>query len=110
MAHFRKAARAAVDLKARFRRDGARFTLERSARMSDLSVGGAFLHDSALEVGARLVIWVTAPSAWEPLELLAEVRWTRDEGVGVAFRSVNKTQATALRALVDAVGYARETR
>ena len=106
MAHFRKSARAAVELRARYRRDDPRAALERAVRVTGLGVGGAFLHDPALRVGERLVLSVTAPTAWEPLELPAEVRWTDARGAGVAFRALSATQATALRALVDLVGYA----
>lgn len=106
MGHFRRSARANVELRARYRRDEPSATLERTVRISDLGVGGAFLHDRSLRVGVRLRVVVTAPTAWEPLELPAEVRWTDARGAGVAFRSLTATQATALRALVDAVGYA----
>lgn len=106
MAHFRKSARATVELRARYRRDGPGSVLERSARVSDLGMGGAFLHDPGLRVGVRLLVSLTAPTAWEPLELAAEVRWIDARGAGVAFRSLTGPQATALRALVELVGYA----
>ena len=56
--------------------------------------------DEDLRVGVRLVISVTAPTAWEPLELPAEVRWTDGRGAGVAVRSLTPTQVTERRSLV----------
>jgi hypothetical protein len=55
-----------------------------------------------------------AASSWEPLEIAAEVRWSKDgktgetAGFGVRFGSLTGAQATALYELVHANAYPDE--
>lgn len=100
--HFRKGARAAVELRASFRRDAPGAVLEKGGRVSDLSMGGAFVEagDPPVE-GARLWLTFSTPTAWDPLELPAEVRWRKPSGFGVAFGALSPAQARALHALVQ---------
>jgi hypothetical protein len=100
--HFRKGARAPVELRASFRRDAPGAVLEKGGRVSDLSIGGAFVEasDPPME-GARLWLTFSTPTAWDPLELPAEVRWRKPSGFGVQFSALTPTQAQALHALVQ---------
>jgi len=100
--HFRKGPRAPVELRASYRRDAPGAVLEKGGRVSDLSMGGAFVEasDPPFE-GAQVYLTFTAPSAWDPLELPAEVRWRKPGGFGVRFRELTAAQAQALHALVQ---------
>lgn len=105
-AHFRSGPRAPVELRASFRRDAPGAVLEKGGRVSDLSVGGAFVEcgDPPSE-GTHLYLTFSAPTAWDPLELPAEVRWRKPGGFGVRFRALTAAQAQALHALVAAVPF-----
>ncbi len=99
--HFRKAPRAPVELRASFRRDAPGAVLEKGGRVSDLSMGGAFVEaGDPPQEGALVYLTFTTPTAWDPLELPAEVRWVRDGGFGARFRALTSAQAQALHALV----------
>lgn len=71
----------------------------------DVGLGGARI--SCLRpppVGTRLRVALTPPTAWEPLEVPAEVRWVdgeRQPGFGIAFGALTSTEANALHALLD---------
>jgi uncharacterized protein (TIGR02266 family) len=64
-----------------------------TASTRDISVGGAFIeHDRPLPIGTELYVELYVPTAEEPLELDAEVRWIVPPGdddtvpgMGVAF-------------------------
>lgn len=51
-------------------------------------------------VQTALVLGFSLPSAWEPLELPAVVRWARADEFGVEFRELGDAQGRALRALL----------
>ena len=102
--HFRRSPRAPVELRARYRKDQPGSAFEKAGRVSDLGMGGAFVeaHDPP---PAGTKVWLTfgAPTAWDPLELPAEVRWQKHEppaGFGVRFRALTPPQANALAELV----------
>lgn len=85
-------------------------------RVSDLGMGGAFVSsDGALpEIGARVIVVLSLPTAWDPLELPAEVRWHRegvldDAGFGVRFYGLSPAQAGALYELVSRTGFSEPT-
>jgi len=69
-------------------------------------MGGAFVEasDPPLE-GALVFLTFSAPSAWDPLELPAEVRWSKPGGFGVRFGALTAAQARALHALVQATPF-----
>lgn len=103
--HFRRTARQPVELSVRFRRDADDAALVCSATLLDLGLGGAQLRcERPPEVGARVRLTLTAPTAWDPLELACEVRWVEDgeEGpaFGVAFDALTRAQASALYELL----------
>lgn len=106
--HFRRTARRPIELSVRFRRDAEDAPLERDGRLADLGLGGAQIRaDHPPPVGARLRIVLSAPSAWDPLDLPAEVRWV-DEGptFGVAFLELTEVQAEALYQLLSVSRFA----
>lgn len=109
--HFRQARRQPVSLPVRFRKDEPGATLLHEGRMSDVGMGGAFIAtDSRLPEGARILLSISAPTAWDPLEVPATVRWSSaggsDEGgFGVRFESLSGKEATALYELVHASAY-----
>lgn len=109
--HFRRTARQPVELSVRFRRGDAT-ALEHSGKLLDLGLGGAQVRcDRPPAVGSRLRIVVVAPSAWDPLELAAEVRWVDSaaEGgaaFGVAFDPLSEVEAAALYELISVSRFA----
>lgn len=104
-AHFRRTARQPVELSVRFRRDADDAAIDYSAKLLDLGLGGAQVRsDRPPPLGSRVRLTLTAPTAWDPLELAAEVRWV-DEGeegptFGVAFDALTRAQASALYELL----------
>lgn len=78
--------------------------------VSDLSVGGAYIVTAATaRMGEAVWIRFVAPTAWEPLDLLGEVRWVEPGGFGVAFTGeLTHAELRAVRALVDMAGFAAE--
>jgi hypothetical protein len=112
MAHFRRSARAKVLLRAEIRRDRRDAVLTKDGEVADLSLGGAYIESpSALAAGDQVWVRFVAPTAWEPLELRAEVRWIEPGGFGVAFTGeLSTTEATALAALVELAGFPEDQR
>jgi Tfp pilus assembly protein PilZ len=120
--HFRRSARIAIDLRVSFRRDASGSALEKAGRIADLGMGGAFVEsERPPPVGTEIVLTLQAPTAWDPLELPAEVRWIHDgqgeserdagaegglgAGFGLSFRALSKTQAAALYELITSTGF-----
>ncbi|MDQ3037821.1 MAG: PilZ domain-containing protein [Myxococcota bacterium] len=123
-AHFRRSARAAIELRVCFRRDEPGSALEKAGRIADLGMGGAFVQsERPPAIGTPIVLTLQAPTAWDPLELPAEVRWTSDDdaagamtragaipagfgrGFGLKFRALAPTQAAALYELLSSAGF-----
>jgi hypothetical protein len=110
--HFRRTARQPIELSVRFRRDAEDAPLERDGRLADLGLGGAQIRAGhPPPVGAHLRIVLSAPSAWDPLDLPAEVRWvdgTAGDGpvFGVAFAGLSEVQAEALYQLLSVSRFA----
>lgn len=95
-----------MTLRAELRQGGPRAALMRSGEVADLGIGGAYIvGPHPVEEGARIWLRFVAPTAWEPLELEAEVRWVEAEGFGVRFVQVSEGEAAALQALVDLAGF-----
>lgn len=110
--HFRRSARTAIELRVHFRRDEPGSALEKAGRIADLGMGGAFVQtERPPPVGTPIVLTLQAATAWDPLELPAEVRWTHDEpiglgrGFGIKFRALAPAQASALYELLAQTGY-----
>jgi len=109
--HFRTGRRQPVELRVRYRRDDAEAAMEYVGRTSDLGLGGAFIEaDKTPPAGANIVVVLTSPTAWEPLEIPAEVRWVKDgsdgpRGFGVRFRALRGADATALQQLIHACDF-----
>ena len=108
--HFRAGRRQSVSLRIRYRAGSA---LEHDATTADLSLGGAFVETPRPPtVGTRVVLVLTTPTAWDPLEIPCSVRWVGDGsdgrplGFGVKFRNLSAGQASALHELIQAMGYA----
>ena len=105
-AHFRRSVREPVNLRVQFRRDAADAELEKAGRVRDLSMGGVFITCSVCPpVDALLRLYFSLPSAWDLVELPAEVRWTNEEGFGAAFRALNARQADSLLELIQKLGF-----
>jgi len=105
-----------MSLRVRFRRDELGAVLEQEGHTSDIGLGGAYVEtDRPPPVGTWLRLTVTAPTAWDPLELRAEVRWVEDTtperqgGFGVKFDSLGRAEASALYELLHALGFAEST-
>ena len=103
--HFRRTARQAFEWRIRYRRDAEGAPLEQDGRLVDLGLGGARVRaDRPPPRGTRLRLRLDSPSAWDPLEIVAEVRWVdEDAGLfGLAFAPLRRAEATALHALLSA--------
>ena len=110
--HFRRGARQPVTLSVRFRRAEPEAVLEHLGRTSDIGMQGVFVEaERAPEPGTALVLAISAPSAWEPLTLPADVRWVADgsdgrpRGFGARFRELADHEAAALYELLAASQY-----
>ena len=109
--HFRRTARQPLELRVRFRRDARDASLEQSGRLIDLGLGGAQIAcERPPMVKTRLRVELSAPTAWDPLDLEAEVRWVDDaQGTfGVAFDSLSSAEATAMYQLLSVSRFSRE--
>lgn len=113
--HFRRSARTPIELRVCFRRDEPGAALEKAGRISDLGMGGAFVQvDRPPPIGTPILLTLQAPTAWDPLELPAEVRWLSDDpvglgqGFGLEFRGLAPSQATALYELLASAGYSEK--
>jgi PilZ domain len=66
----------------------------------DMSLGGTFVHISApLRFGAEVILKLKVSETKYEGELPMIVRWTRSEGVGLAFRSLRARDVHALNGL-----------
>jgi hypothetical protein len=111
--HFRRTSREPVELTVRYRRDADDARLQQSGRLVDLGMGGAQVRcERPPTVGERIRLSLSAPSAWDPLDLPAEVRWVDDtEGTfGLAFDPLARSQASALYELLSVSRFAEKAR
>ena len=114
--HVRVAERPALSLKVRYHAvptiagaphelDGA---LARTDVAEDLSTGGVFvLSEAPPAVGTRLAVELDLASTWQPLIIVGEVRWHRDEprGFGVAFVELTSAAHVALGQLLTTLKF-----
>lgn len=64
--HFRRTARAAIELRVHFRRDEPGSALQKAGRIADLGMGGAFVEsERPPPVGTSIVVTLQAPTAWK---------------------------------------------
>ena len=108
-AHFRKTARQPIELRVEYRRDAEDAPLQKSGRLVDLGLGGAQIRsDRPPPLDAALRIILISPSAWDPLDLPADVRWVDDDKstFGVAFDRLSRSQAAALYELLQVSQFA----
>lgn len=104
--HFRRSARSAVDLKVSFRLDRRDAELQKAGRVSDLGMGGVFVTcASAPAVGSPIRLYFSLPSAWDPLDLPAAVRWIKPGGFGAEFGKLSAHQAEALCDLIQRLDF-----
>ncbi len=109
--HFRRTARQPLELSVRYRRDVEGAPLEQAGRLVDLGLGGAQIKcDRPPRVSTALRITLTAPSAWDPLDLPAMVRWVNEAELtfGVEFDRLSRSQAAALYELLQASRFGTE--
>ncbi|MCA9604455.1 MAG: PilZ domain-containing protein [Myxococcales bacterium] len=107
--HFRRTARQPIELSVRYRRDSEGAPYVKAGKLVDLGLGGAQIRcerPPPIDTALRLVL--TAPSAWDPLDLPAVVRWVNaeEETFGVAFERLSRAQAAALYDLLRASRFA----
>jgi len=108
-AHFRRTARQLIELRVEYRRDAEDAPLQKSGRLVDLGLGGAQIRcDRPPPAEAALRIILISPSAWDPLDLPALVRWVDDDKsiFGVAFDRLSRSQAAALYELLQVSQFA----
>lgn len=85
----------------RYRRDADGVALEHSGKLLDLGLGGAQIRaERPPAVGTKLRVTLSAPTAWDPLDLPAQVRWADGQAFGVAFERLTAAQASALYELL----------
>lgn len=109
--HFRRTARQPIELSVRYRRDSEGAPFEQAGKLVDLGLGGAQIKcERCPAVGTALRMVLTSPSAWDPLDLPAIVRWVNagDQTFGVAFERLSRAQAAALYDLLRASRFAEE--
>ncbi|GAB4198105.1 MAG: hypothetical protein OHK0013_06850 [Sandaracinaceae bacterium] len=104
--HFRRSARNAVDLRVSFRLDANDAELRKEGRVSDLGMGGIFVSCATPPpAGTAVRLFFSLPSAWDPVELSAIVRWVSATGFGAEFRGLGAREAEALHELVQRLGF-----
>ncbi len=73
---------------------------EYRAHSKDLSLGGMFVYTNApLRFGAEVALRLAVPRLRYEGELPAVVRWVREDGVGLAFRSLRARDVHAFNQL-----------
>ena len=84
-----------------------------AGRTENIGLGGAFvLVESPPPVGTKLVVYLAAATAWDALEITAEVRWVRIDppvGMGIRFVDLTQSQIVALHDLLVLTGYGEGT-
>ncbi|MEM9194698.1 MAG: PilZ domain-containing protein [Myxococcota bacterium] len=108
--HFRRSKRQAMSLQVLFRRDAEGAALDHIGSTGDLSVDGAFIETrTPPPVGTWLRLSLRSPTAWDPLEIRAEVRWVATDpdtpGFGIRFDRLKEAEARALYALIAASAF-----
>lgn len=110
--HFRAESRQPVAMRVMYRSGSA---FEHEGTTVDIGLGGAFVETQRLpRVGEQIVLRLTSPTAWDPLEMTCFVRWTTDGsdgrpvGFGVKFEGLSRAQASALYELLQSLDYSEK--
>jgi len=114
--HVRVAERPALSLRMRYHVipsvAGAPFALDstqaRAGQAEDLTTGGVFvLAEQLPAVGTRLAVELDLASTWQPLIIVGEVRWHREDprGFGVAFVDLTAAAHVALGQLLTTLKF-----
>lgn len=72
-------------------------------RITNLSVGGAFVHGKRLPMGHRCHVSFRVPTIESAISIGAVVRWATDDGVGVQFDGLRPKDVWALSKYLDAL-------
>jgi hypothetical protein len=68
----------------------------------DLSIGGAFIETREIPAfGSKVTVWWQSPAVGE-VQLVAIVRWTKDDGFGVQFQLLGAKETYAIAKMVGA--------
>ena len=65
-------------------------------RITNLSVGGAFVNTKRLPMGGRVHVSFRVPTIESAISIGAVVRWATDDGVGVQFDGLRARETWAL--------------
>lgn len=107
--HFRRRYRSEKRLALSYRRADRASPRTVTARTENIGIGGAFvLVESPPPIGTKLIVYLSAATAWEPMEISAEVRWVRVDppvGMGIRFVDLAPQQLVALHDLLALAGY-----
>lgn len=69
----------------------------RQAVTRNIGVGGAYIElADPMDVGTQMIVSIDVPTAGDPIEVKAEVRWTDAEGMGVKFSELDVDQLLQL--------------
>jgi uncharacterized protein (TIGR02266 family) len=81
---------------------------EVDAMTTNLGVGGAFLPSKVpLPVGTSVVVLLSSPTSWDPIEIPALVRWVteaatgKEAGMGVQFTELTDKDVVRLNDLLQ---------
>jgi uncharacterized protein (TIGR02266 family) len=106
--HFRTRARAEMRVIVKWRPASAAAGSEVDATTTNLGVGGAFLPSKVpLPVGTAVVVLLSSPTSWDPIEIPAVVRWVteagteKEAGMGVQFLEMSDRDVVRLNDLLQ---------
>jgi hypothetical protein len=85
-----------VDMPAQVEINGA----QRACRISNLSMGGAFVVGPVLTIGTRITLCFTAPPHMEAFRSGCTARWSTRGGIGVVFDGLRALDTYALSELI----------
>jgi len=106
--HYRARARAEMRVIVRWRPETASTGTEVDATTKNIGIGGAFLPSVVpMPIGTKVVVLVSSPTSWDPIEIPAVVRWIQDEssgkepGMGVQFTELGDRDVVRLNDLLS---------
>jgi len=73
------------------------------SRISNLSVGGAFVNGKRLPMGNRCHVSFRVPTSDSTISIGAVVRWATDDGVGVQFDGLRPKDVWALSKYLESL-------
>lgn len=72
-------------------------------RVTNLSVGGAFVRSARLPMGQRVHVSFRVPTIESAISIGAVVRWATDDGVGVQFDGLRPKDVWALSKYLESL-------